>query len=117
MDLRQLEIFCKVIDLKSFSRAGDAVYLTQPTVSEHIKTLEEYLGTRLIDRMGKEVIPTNAGKILYGYGRKMLDLRIEAKQVIEDLSGKMAGKFTTPNFYSKPCLQPDFFDFFSDVLH
>ena len=120
MDLRQLEIFCKVIDLKSFSKAGEAVYLTQPTISEHIKFLEEHLGTRLIDRMGKEVIPTKAGEILYGYGKKMLDLRVEAKQAIEDLSGKMTGKIAIggsniPGEYVIPHLLGKFKNNYPDI--
>jgi len=94
MDLRQLEIFCKVVELKSFSKAGDSIYLTQPTISEHIKSLEDHLGTRLLDRLGREVIPTKAGDILYTYAKKILDLRSEAKHVLEDLSGKMVGEIT-----------------------
>ena len=50
MDLWQLHIFCKVVDLKSFSRAARAVHLSQPTVSRHIKDLEGHFGCRLIDR-------------------------------------------------------------------
>ena len=52
MDLRQLEIFVKVAELGSFSRAAQALFLTQPTVSEHIRTLEDELGVRLLDRLG-----------------------------------------------------------------
>jgi DNA-binding transcriptional LysR family regulator len=94
MDFRQLEIFCKVLELRSFSKAGEAVYLTQPTISEHIKSLEEDLGTRLLDRMGKEVIPTKAGEIIYKYAKQLLELRVEAKQVLEKFSRKMVGEIT-----------------------
>ncbi len=48
MDLRQLEIFAKVAELGSFSRAAKALFLTQPTVSEHIRALEEEFGVRLL---------------------------------------------------------------------
>ena len=58
MDLWQLQIFCKVVDLKSFSRAGRAVHLSQPTVSSHIKDLEDHFDCRLIDRLAKEVLPS-----------------------------------------------------------
>ena len=51
MDLRQLEIFVKVAELKSFSKAAQALRLTQPTISEHIRTLEQELGVRLLDRL------------------------------------------------------------------
>ena len=52
MDLRALEVFCKILELRSFSRAAEAVFLTQPTVSGHIKALETELGLRLFDRAG-----------------------------------------------------------------
>jgi len=61
MDLWQLNIFCKVIEHKSFSKAGKAVHLSQPTISSHIKDLEDHFDCRLIDRLSKEAIPTKAG--------------------------------------------------------
>ena len=60
MDLWQLSIFCKVVELKSFSRAGDAVHLSQPTVSSHIKDLEDHFGCRLVDRMTRGVLTARA---------------------------------------------------------
>ena len=47
MDLRQLEVFAQVVDMRSFSRAAEALRLTQSTVSEHIRLLETEVGTRL----------------------------------------------------------------------
>jgi DNA-binding transcriptional LysR family regulator len=67
MDIRALEVFCKIVELKSFSKAAEAVYLTQPTVSGHIKGLEEFVGLKLLDRLGREVVLTKAGEVLYGY--------------------------------------------------
>ena len=75
MDLWQLHIFCKVIELKSFSKAGKAVHLSQPTISSHIKDLENHFNCRLIDRLTREVAPTKAGELLYGYAKKILALR------------------------------------------
>lgn len=80
MDLWQLKIFCKVIELKSFSRAGEAIHLSQPTVSSHIKDLEEHFDCRLIDRLGKEALPTRSGDLLYGYAKKLLALKMKPKQ-------------------------------------
>ena len=82
MDLRRLEVFCKVYELKSFSRAGEACLLSQPTVSEHIRYLETFLDVRLFDRLGREVAPTRAGEILYSYARRMLNLRREASRAL-----------------------------------
>ena len=50
-DLRQLEIFCRVVELKSFSRAAEAVFLAQTSVSERIGSLEKAVGTKLLDRL------------------------------------------------------------------
>lgn len=91
MDLRALEVFCKIMELRSFSRAAEAVLLTQPTVSGHIKTLEEELGLRLFDRAGKSVTPTRAGELLHGYARRILALREEAQQAISEHKGGLKG--------------------------
>jgi DNA-binding transcriptional LysR family regulator len=91
MDLRALEVFCKIVELKSFSRAAEAVFLTQPTVSGHIKALEAELGLRLLDRAGKTVTPTRAGDLLHGYARRILALREEAQQAINEHKGGLTG--------------------------
>ena len=56
MDVRALEVFCKIVELRSFSRAAEAVLLTQPTVSGHIKALETELGLRMVDVLGVLII-------------------------------------------------------------
>lgn len=109
MDLRQLEVLCKIVELKSFSRAAEAIFLTQPTVSGHIKTLEEEVGTRLLDRLDKEVVPTRAGLILYRYARKILELRHEARQALDQFLGSLQGELliggsTIPGEYILPGL-------------
>jgi len=107
MDLWQLKVFCKVIELKSFSKAGSAVYLSQPTVSSHIKDLEESLGCKLIDRLPKEALPTRAGEILYGYAKKLLALRDEAETALAEFQGTIKGRLkvggsTIPGVYILP---------------
>jgi DNA-binding transcriptional LysR family regulator len=94
MDLWQLNIFCKVIELKSFSKAGSAVYLSQPTVSSHIKDLEESTGCKLIDRLPREALPTRAGELLYGYAKKLLSLRNEAETALAEFQGTIRGNLT-----------------------
>ncbi|MBI2563407.1 MAG: LysR family transcriptional regulator [candidate division NC10 bacterium] len=91
MDLRALEVFCKIVELRSFSRAAEAVFLTQPTVSGHIKALETELGLRLFDRAGRTVTPTRAGELLHGYARRLLALREEAQQAINEHKGGLKG--------------------------
>jgi len=51
MDIHQLKIFVSVFKNRSFSKASEELYLTQPTVSDHVKSLEEELGCKLFDRM------------------------------------------------------------------
>ncbi|MFP3870298.1 MAG: selenium metabolism-associated LysR family transcriptional regulator [Syntrophobacteria bacterium] len=109
MDLRRLEVFCKVFELKSFSRAAEASLLSQPTVSEHIRHLENCLDVQLFDRLGREVVPTPAGKILYSYARRMLNLRREATRTLERYRGKVHGELelggsTIPGQYILPSL-------------
>lgn len=92
--LNQLEIFCKIIELGSFSKAADALHLSQPTVTEHMKSLEEYLGLSLLDRLGREVVPTKAGQILHEYARNILELKEEAEQRLRSLQGDLKGDLT-----------------------
>jgi DNA-binding transcriptional LysR family regulator len=121
MDLRRLEVFCKVYELKSFSRAGKACLLSQPTVSEHIRHLETHLDVRLFDRLGREVVPTRAGEILYNYARRMLNLKREASQTLARYRGKMSGDLelggsTIPGQYILPSLIGRFREKFPNIF-
>ena len=94
MEIRKLEVFCKVVELKSFTLAAEAVLLTQPTVSEHIRSLEQELEQRLFDRMGRLVEATPVGLVLYRYARKILRTRQEAVQAVARYSGSLVGRVT-----------------------
>lgn len=74
MNLKQLEAFVRVAEEKSFSRAAKELYLTQPTISAHISSLEKELGARLFIRNTKEVSLSEDGKDLYKYARQILEL-------------------------------------------
>ena len=107
MDLWQLNIFCKVVDHKSFSKAGEVVHLSQPTVSSHIKDLEDHFGCRLIDRLSKEAVPTKAGELLYRYARRLLSMRDETETALAEFKGKIKGSMviggsTIPGGYVLP---------------
>ncbi|MGV3488909.1 MAG: cidABC operon transcriptional activator CidR [Tuberibacillus sp.] len=65
MDIRHLIYFTKVAQLKSFTKAAKALYITQPTISKMVKSIEEETGISLFDRSGKEVTLTDAGEVLY----------------------------------------------------
>ncbi len=94
MDFWQLTIFCKVVEFKSFSRAAEAIHLSQPTVSSHIKDLEEHCGFRLLDRLGKEVLPTKAGELLFTYAKRLLALRDETESALSQFRGITKGSLT-----------------------
>ena len=109
MELRKLEVFCKVVELKSFTRAAAAVMLSQPTVSEHIRSLEDELAQKLVDRLGRQVEPTPVGQLLYRYGVKILRLQEEALQAVQQYGGKLVGRImigsgTIPGTYILPGL-------------
>lgn len=120
MDLRQLEIFAKVAELGSFSRAAEALHLTQPTVSEHIRALEDELGVRLLDRLGRGTGTTRAGQLLLGYAQRMLALAREARQALEGFQGRMRGELvvggsTIPGEYILPLMLGRFREKFPEV--
>ncbi len=107
MDLWQLNIFCKVIENKSFSEAGRKIHLSQPTVSSHIKDLENHFGCRLIDRLSKEALPTKAGELLYTYARRLMAIKDEAETALAEFQGSIKGTLyiggsTIPGVYFLP---------------
>lgn len=113
MDLWQLKIFCKVVESRSFSRAGQVIHLSQPTISSHIKDLEDHFGTRLIDRLSRQAIPTRAGELLYQYARRLMALREEAEAAMAEFLGEIKGTLTVggstiPGGYLLPRIIGDF---------
>jgi DNA-binding transcriptional LysR family regulator len=106
-DLRQLEIFLKVVELGSFSKAGEAVHLAQASVSERIATLENMIGSKLLDRMGRTVTSTKAGDLLYQYAQRLLEIKKEACLEMQDFLGVKQGEIsiggsTIPGEYILP---------------
>ena len=106
---RELEIFCKVVELGSFSKAADAVFLVQASVSEMIASLEKKVGTRLLDRMGRKVIPTAAGELLHKHATLILDMKETAQLEMEKFLGLEQGDIsiggsTIPGEYILPAL-------------
>lgn len=107
MELRYLEIFCAVVERKSFSRAAERLHLTQPTISFHIKALEEEFSTRLLDRLGRSIMPTREGEILYRYAREIMNLKEGARDAMERVQAGVSGKLlvaasTIPGEYLLP---------------
>ncbi|MBT4264995.1 MAG: LysR family transcriptional regulator [Deltaproteobacteria bacterium] len=120
MGFWQLYVFIKVIENGSFSKAAKACGLSQPTISSHIKQLEQHFSCRLVDRIEKKAVPTKVGKRLYDYAIKLIALREEAEASIRDFQGKMQGKVaiggsTIPGVYLLPELLADFVNQYPDV--
>src|SRR2546423_3406963 len=72
MDTRQLAAFCAVVERRSFSQAAEQLGVTQPAVSLQIRSLEKRLGVQLLDRSGRRVEPTEAGRRLYRGAQPLL---------------------------------------------
>jgi DNA-binding transcriptional LysR family regulator len=90
-DLRKIEAFCKVCEQRSFSKAGEALFLSQPTVSAHIQALEREFEVRLLDRMGRTVLPTPAGMVLYRHAKQAFARLETAKAEISALAMEVTG--------------------------
>ncbi|MGB8770070.1 MAG: LysR family transcriptional regulator [Candidatus Korobacteraceae bacterium] len=92
INLNQLRIFQAVAETRSFTRAAEVVHLTQPGISKHIKQMEEYYGAPLFDRLGKKVVLTQAGEVLFEATQEIMASMSAAEQRIEDLKGVRGGK-------------------------
>src|SRR2546428_10525401 len=86
MDFDQLVTFLEVAKLGSFSRAGQKVFRSQSAVSTHIRQLEQEYGDRLLDRAGKDVTLTPAGRVLFAYAARLLQMRDESLLSVADQS-------------------------------
>jgi len=91
MELHSLKVFQTVANEKSFSRAAEKLLRTQPAVSLAIQRLESELGERLIDRSGKELLLTDAGKIVFDYSRRFENLELEMSNALAEMRDNSAG--------------------------
>ena len=92
MDFRQLESFVAIVKHGSFTKAAEGLFLTQPTLTGHIQSLENELGTVLLNRCGKTVTLTEAGEILYRYAVNILNSRELARDALAQYEGKLEGE-------------------------
>ena len=122
MDFKQIEAFVNVVKYKGFSKAADATFLTQPTISAHISNLEKELGSSLINRMGREVSLTKQGELFYPYAVNMLQMRMEAANSILTKDAGLAGVLdvqtsTIPGQYFLPQMMKGFRQLFPGVVY
>jgi DNA-binding transcriptional LysR family regulator len=85
MDLDQLHTFLEIVRLKSFSKAAQTCYRTQPAISAQVRQLEQELNTTLFDRLGTRISLTAAGRIFAEYAEQILELRKRAQDAIHEL--------------------------------
>src|SRR5919201_3852768 len=90
--LAHLRTLAEIARAGSFSRAAEVLHLSQPAVSHHIRLLEEYLGTPLLERVGKRAFPTRAGQILLDHGARALAELDAARTAIAGLHGRITGR-------------------------
>jgi DNA-binding transcriptional LysR family regulator len=113
LDVHYLRVFASVFKHRSFSRASNELNLSQPTVSEHVKNLEEELETRLFDRVGRRVIPTKEAELLYERAveiiEKLKDIKTDLGAVKGEIKGEIKlGASSIPGAYIIPPLATEF---------
>lgn len=122
MDFKQIEAFVNVAKYKSFSKAAEAIFLSQPTVSAHIASLEQELGVILFDRSSKEIRLTQAGAIFLDYAVSLINVRNTATAKLSELGSKIQGSLTiasstTPCRFLLPELLKSFYDKFPNISY
>jgi DNA-binding transcriptional LysR family regulator len=92
MDFDQLHTFLEIVRLKSFSKAAQTCYRTQPAISAQVRQLERELRAELFERFGSRISLTTAGRIFAGYAEQILDLRRRAQDSIAELETNPRGE-------------------------
>jgi DNA-binding transcriptional LysR family regulator len=92
--LPNLETFSKAAELSSFTGAAKVLRVTQASVSQRVQTLEKMLGTPLFKRQGGRVLLTEAGRKLYDYAQRILDLHQQARREITGLENPVGGELS-----------------------
>ncbi|HSP00357.1 MAG TPA: LysR substrate-binding domain-containing protein [Thioalkalivibrio sp.] len=110
---RRLQVFYTVARLLSFTKAADALHMTQPAVTFQVRQLEEYFNTRLFDRTHNRVSLTEAGRNVYEYAERIFELYSEMENSVRELTGDVSGALTlgassTIAEYMLPALLGDF---------
>ena len=113
IETRHLKIFVTVYKARSFTKAAEVLYTSQPTVSEHIQNLESRLNCKLFDRLGRSILPTAEAEILYPRAMAILEdlqrLKEEICATRDTVSGELLiGASTIPGAYILPGLAASF---------
>ncbi len=120
MEFDQLQAFCYVAEERSFSRAARRMFVSQPAISMQIKSLEREIGQPLFDRSTRDIIPTEAGKILYAHAGRIFAEVDYARRKIDSIRQLVRGELTigcsdTVSSYILPTLLSDFLNEYPDL--
>lgn len=105
MNFHQLRVFYEVANARSFTAAAEKLYLTQPAVTLQIQNMEIYYSVKLFDHIGKQIILTHAGEILFEFAEKIFSLSRQAEDAIADFRKlkrgvlKIDSVFTFADYY------------------
>lgn len=92
MEIPELQAFLAVAEQRTFSSAATQLFLTQPAVSKRVAALEEELGARLFDRIGRRVSLTEAGRVLLPRAQLIIDAIEDSRRTLANLSGEISGR-------------------------
>ena len=120
MSDRRLKVFHTVARLLSFTKAAEALHMTQPAVTFQVRQLEEYFNTRLFDRTHNRVNLTPAGEHVSEFAERIFDLYAEMENKVRDLTGEISGALTigastTIAEYMLPALLGEFKNRYPDI--
>src|SRR5690554_2651466 len=94
MDLANLQTFIAIAEQQSFSLAGERLHVTQPAISKRLASLEEQLGVRLFDRIGRTIRLTEAGQALLPRAYRIVNELEDARRSLSNLSGAVTGRLS-----------------------
>ncbi len=92
LNLHKLRVFAEVAEQEHYSRAAEALGISQPALTVHVRDLERQLGVALFERAGRGVRLTDSGRLVQGYARRLLELAVELDEAVDDLRGLRAGQ-------------------------
>lgn len=92
MNLNQLRAFYAVAKTGAFSKAAEELFVTEPAVFIQLRSLERYLGFKLLDKFGKDFMPTEIGRLLFSYAEKIFRLEEEADEAIREIRSLRSGE-------------------------
>ncbi len=121
MEDHRLKAFCLVVELKSFSKAAEAKFITQSAMSHLIKNIEDELGVKLLNRHSKTVTPTSAGRLFYEHAKKILEqykmMKDDVYGIVSKIKGPLhIGASTTAAAYLLPQVLYSFSKTYPDVI-